>query len=133
MKTTQMADFGLLLLRVGLGLGMAFQHGLGKMQSLLQGSTSFPDPIGIGSQASLFLAATGEFIGGLLVVVGLFPRAGAALVSGTMLVAFFVHHAGDPFGERELAFTYLIGFLAIVLLGGGRWSVERWWRSRKRG
>jgi putative oxidoreductase len=49
-----------------------------------------------------------------------------------MAVAFFVHHAGDPLGERELALVYLLAFTTLALIGGGRWSLDRWWTGRAR-
>jgi putative oxidoreductase len=124
-------DAGLLLLRVGFGLTMALHHGWGKASEFLAGSASFPDPLGLGARPSLGLAALGE-LAGVAVALGLATRPAAGLAAFTMAVAFFVHHAGDPLGERELALVYLLAFSTLVLTGGGRWSLERWWTRRAR-
>ena len=31
----------------------------------------------------------------------------------------------DPFGRKELALIYLVAFLMILLLGGGKYSVDK--------
>jgi len=120
---------GLLILRLGFGLTLALQHGWGKASSFLAGSTGFPDPLGLGARPSLGLAALGELTG-LAVALGLLTRPAAGLAAFTMAVAFFVHHAGDPLGERELALAYLLAFSTLVLTGAGRWSLDGWWRVR---
>ncbi|HVS12458.1 MAG TPA: DoxX family protein [Thermoanaerobaculia bacterium] len=124
-------DAGLLMLRLGCGLTMALQHGWAKATAFLAGSTAFPDPLGLGAYPSLGLAALGE-LSGLAVALGLLTRPAAGLAAATMAVAFFVYHAGDPLGERELALLYLIGFATLTLTGGGRWSLDRLWRIRGR-
>lgn len=124
-------DLGLLLLRLAFGLLIALAHGWGKVDSFFAGSDGFPDPLGLGARISLGLAALGEFVGGLLVALGAFTRIGAALAGVTMAVAFFVHHGGDPFGQRELAFVYLVAFVVVWLAGAGRFSVDAWRKRRK--
>ena len=48
-----------------------------------------------------------------------------------MSVAFFGQHGGDPFGERELAFVYLVAALALVAAGAGRYSFDAAIRRRE--
>ena len=103
-----MKSVGLLVLRVGAGLMMAFAHGWGKMIKFQEIAPRFPDPIGLGSHFSLGLAVFAEFFCSLLVVVGLFTRFAALNVVVTMLVAAFVIHAADPFAKKELALLYLL-------------------------
>jgi len=123
-------DYGLLLLRLAAGLGMAFGHGLGKLppsDAFVGGLTDAGLPV-----PGLFawMAALAEFGGGLLVAAGFLTRPAAMLNVVTMLVAFFGAHAGDPFGEREMAFLYGAMFLAVVLSGAGRFSVDAWRGAR---
>lgn len=117
-------DLGLLVLRLAAGLGMALAHGLGKLppsDGLVGGiaDVGLPAP-----DLFAWLAALAEVGGGLLVAVGLATRPAAALVVVTMLVAFFGAHAGDPFGDREMAFLYGAAFLALALTGAGRLSAD---------
>ena len=120
-------DFGLLWLRVLMGLGMA-NHGWGKvfgghMDRFAEGvaALGFPLP-GLFAWA----AALSELAGGLLVAFGVVTRPAAAFIFFTMLVAAFVRHGADPFQKKELALAYLVMSGAVALLGAGRWSIDAW-------
>ena len=124
-------DVGLLVLRVGVGLMMAFSHGLGKMQKLMAGGEiQFGDPIGIGVVPSLFLAGTAEFFASLAVAVGLFTRLAAIPLAITMSVAAFIVHAQDPFAKQEFALLYLFAFVCLIVAGPGRFSLDAVMRKR---
>jgi putative oxidoreductase len=122
---------GLLVLRVGAGLFMALGHGLTKLRAFPKLSSMFPDPLGIGSAASLTFATGAEFLAALLLALGLFARPSAAALAFTMGVAGFLQHAPDPFAKRELALLYGIIFLALALTGPGSFSLDAWF-ARKR-
>ena len=70
-----------------------------------------------------------EFVGGLLLLVGLFTRPVAFIVAGEMAVAYFMQHA--PRGlwpilnMGELAVLYCFVFLYLAVAGGGAWSIDR--------
>lgn len=119
-----MADVGKLILRLAAGGFMAFSHGYPKLMKLLAGNVKFADPFGIGMTASLALAVLGEFIAGITISLGLFTRASAVPAAITMAVAAFMIHAGDPFKKREMALMYLAMYLAVGLLGPGRYSAD---------
>lgn len=129
-----MTDLGLLLMRLTFGGLMAIGHGWPKFMMLLShwregGELAFPDPLGIGALASLIGAIVGELVAGLLVTVGVLTRFAAFAIVGTMFVAGFVHHHGDPWflpapGAREPAVIYMLGALAIVIAGPGRISID---------
>lgn len=123
MNTSTNYNLGLLLLRLGFG-GMMLTHGIPKMMKMLSGDFSFGDPIGIGEPASLVLAVLGEVVFPILVIIGFKTRLSAIPVIITMAVAAFIVHAADPFGTKEMAILYLIGFTAMALLGAGRYSVD---------
>ena len=40
------------------------------------------------------------------------------------VVAFFMHHGADPFVEKEKAFLFLIGYVALLFTGPGRMSLD---------
>ncbi|MCT8340873.1 DoxX family protein [Flavobacteriaceae bacterium TK19130] len=115
---------GLLLLRLGFS-GLMLTHGIPKFIQLINGNFDFGDPIGIGPTASLILAVVGEFVCPILVILGIKTRISAIPVVITMIIAAFVVHAADPLGRKELALLYLIGFLVIALMGGGRFALSR--------
>jgi putative oxidoreductase len=41
-----------------------------------------------------------------------------------MLIAAFVVHFEDPFGKKELAILYLLGFVLVMLFGPGKYSID---------
>jgi putative oxidoreductase len=77
----------------------------------------------------LGLAAVLEFIGGLLLLVGLFTRPVAFILSGQMAVAYFMAFASKGFlplvNKGELAVVYCFLFLYLSVAGGGAWSIDR--------
>jgi putative oxidoreductase len=119
-------DLGLLFLRVSVGCTMLFAHGLGKVGRLAETPVEFADPLGLGATVSLLLAIGGEVVGSALIVVGAWTRLAAVPLLTTMLVAFFVVHADDPFGRKELALVYAFSVVTILLAGPGRHSVDGW-------
>ena len=75
-----------------------------------------------------------EFLGGLLLLVGLFTRPVAFILSGMMAVAYFMAHAPGGFwplqNKGELAVLYCFVFLFLSVAGGGEWSLDRLLRRR---
>jgi len=124
-QTGVTSSIGLLILRVWVGLILAFQHGLGKLTSFTQRSENFADPLGVGSSISLGLVVFAEFFCSLALVLGLFTRAAVIPLIITMLVAAFVIHGDDPFGRKELALMFLGPFIAFLFTGPGRFSLDR--------
>ena len=117
------SDLGLLLLRLGMG-GMLMTHGWSKLQKILAGDFEFSDPLGLGPAPSLVLACGAEFFFSLLVLLGVRVRWTAIPPAIAMATAAFVAHAGDPFGRREKALLFLVGFVTLALTGAGRYSLE---------
>jgi putative oxidoreductase len=102
------------------------QHGTAKL-------FAFPAPMGPGTVelgSLLGMAAVIEIVGGALVLVGLFTRPAAFVLSGEMAVAYFMAHAPrghflSPFlnqGESAVLFCFI--FLFIAVAGPGAWSVD---------
>ena len=75
-----------------------------------------------------------EFFGGLLLLLGLFTRPVAFILSGMMAVAYFTAHAPQGFwplqNKGELAVLYCFVFLFLSVAGGGEWSLDRLLRRR---
>lgn len=117
-------DVGLLVLRAGFGLVLAFGHGWGKVSALggfieKVGAQGFPLPALFGTAAAL-----SELVGGILLAIGLVSRVAAGFVLVTMLTAAFYVHAADPFPRKELALAYAVAALTILISGPGGLSVD---------
>jgi putative oxidoreductase len=120
-------DLALLMLRVWLGLAMFWLHGLGKLTNLINGTSKFSDPLGIGQIPSLILVIFAEVVCVLLLVAGFYTRFCALILAITMGVAFFLAHGAKLSGpgNGELAFIFLAGFVTLVVAGGGRFGFDR--------
>jgi putative oxidoreductase len=74
------------------------------------------------------LAGILEFFGGMLLLLGLFTRPVAFILSGEMAVAYFQVHAPRAFlpivNRGELAAILCFVFLYLAFAGGGSWSVD---------
>ena len=111
------------LLRVVTGF-MFMAHGMQKILGF---------PVGRATQTVLLslsgVAGLMELIGGALILLGLFTRPVAFLLSGEMAFAYFMAHAPQGFwpllNRGELAALYSFVFLFLAVAGGGAWSLDR--------
>ncbi len=92
-----------------------------------------PNPAAGGSPAPLSLlwdAAILEFAGGLLLLLGLFTRPVAFVLSGEMAFAYWMAHAPRGLfpalngGDAAILFCFV--FLYLFAAGGGAWSVDQY-------
>lgn len=120
-----MEHIGLLILRVSFAGTMLVAHGLPKLMGFTEASSSFPDPLHIGSSLSLGLVIFAEFFCALAVVFGFKTRHAVIPLVINMSVAALLVHAQDPFAKRELAFLFLFAFIAIFLVGPGKYSLDK--------
>lgn len=111
------------VLRIMSGL-LLLQHGTTKYLSFPAGPMSGISPLSMSGIAGLL-----EIAGGVLLVVGLFTRPVAFILSGMMAVAYFYAHAPRGFfpilNGGELAVLYCFVFLYLAAAGGGPLSVDR--------
>jgi len=147
LKGTLTKDIALLVLRLS-GLGLAFAHGWAKVIMLVSGqggpfidgveALGFPFPLVFAWAATLT-----EMVGGLAIALGIGTRLAAAFSGVTMFVAAFLRHhfaqhvlvfframavpdeVVESWGSPERAMCYLLIFVALVLMGGGRFSLDR--------
>jgi putative oxidoreductase len=126
-------DIGILLVRVLFGVGIA-AHGSQKLFGWfggygLKGTGGFLETLGF-RPGVMFAAMTGlsEFVGGLLLTVGLVTPLGAAMVLGTMIVAMVSVHLQNGFFAAsngiEMPFLYAAAALGLVFTGAGAYSLD---------
>jgi putative oxidoreductase len=100
------------------------QHGLAKL-------LHFPH-VAMFDQLQLFsllgLAGVIELVGSVLLLIGLFTRPAAFIMSGEMAVAYFMAHAPRGFfpilNQGELALLFCFVFVYLAAASGGPWSVD---------
>jgi putative oxidoreductase len=98
------------------------------LQSGLEKLLGFP-AAGPPLSSLIVVAALIETFGSLLLLLGLFTRWAALVMSGEMAFSYFIAHAPKSFypavNGGNLAVLYCFVFLYFVFAGGGRWSVDR--------
>lgn len=117
-------NIGLMVLRVGISLLM-MTHGYGKLQMLLSGEEiQFMSFMGLSPTISLILTIIGELIAPIFIIIGFKTRLASLFPVVTMAVAAFMVHGNDPLAKQEMSLLYLIAFIAIGLLGAGKFSLD---------
>jgi putative oxidoreductase len=102
-----------------------FEHGSSKLLGFPVSEVS-SQPFNLMSM----LGVTGvlEFIGGAFIILGLFTRITAFILSGFMAVAYFMAHAPQGFypinNHGELAILFCFVFLYFAAAGPGPWSID---------
>ena len=107
-------------LRIVAGLAFA-QHGAQKLFGLLGGTA-----VSLASQRGL--AGIIEFVGGIMIALGLFTSPVAFIASGQMAWAYFQAHAPRGFwpiqNGGELAVLFCFVFLYFSAMGSGKLSID---------
>src|ERR1700761_449191 len=124
LDTAWLAPYLLSVLRIAAGLTF-LEHGTGKLLGFPAG-LPFIDKMPSGL---LYFTGTMELVGGALIVLGLFTRPVAFILSGFMAVAYFMAHFPMGFfpatNYGEAAVLYCFAFLFLAAAGPGAWSVDR--------
>jgi putative oxidoreductase len=129
-SNTTLVNLGMLFLRIVFGFTM-ITHGWPKFANFTMLSATFLDPIGIGSTLSLALVVFAELFASILLIIGLGTRVALIPMIINMLVAYFIVHANDPFANKELAFLYLAVYVALMIIGPGKFSLDAKFQSSK--
>lgn len=127
-------SYGLLVLRVMTGI-VFMAHGSQKLFGLfggggLEGTAKFMASLGLEpAYVMAILSGSGEFFGGLLLVLGFFTRFGALNTLIVSLVALFSVHISKGFFMSNGGFEYILmlgtASLALLIEGGGKYSLDK--------
>ena len=111
------------ILRIVTGF-LFLQHGTAK----LFGAPHVAMFDGLQLMSLMGLAGVLELAGGVLILLGLFTRPVAFILSGMMAVAYFMAHAPNGLlpilNQGELAVMYSFVFLYFSVAGAGAYSVD---------
>lgn len=109
--------------RIIFGL-LFFSHGVAKLFGFPPGA----QPANVPIASMLGVAGILELVGGAAIILGLFTRPVAFLLSGQMAVAYFMVHLPNSFypliNGGEAAILYCFGFLYLSAAGPGPWSID---------
>jgi len=99
------------------------QHGTQKILGFPTGEMPQPELL------SLFgIGGVLELVGGVLLILGLFTRATAFVMSGMMAIAYWMFHAPVSIypiqNGGELAIVFAFVFLYLVFSGPGAWNLD---------
>lgn len=95
----------------------------------LQGTGQWMASIGLEPGVLMaFLAGSGEFFGGLLILIGLLTRPAAAVLAFTMVVAILSTHISNGLflsnGGYEFGLALLAASVSLAISGAGKLSVD---------
>jgi putative oxidoreductase len=111
------------VLRIMAGL-LLLQHGTTKYLNFPESRMNNASPWTMSGAAGIL-----ELVGGVLIIIGLFTRPVAFILSGMLAVAYFYAHANRDFfpilNGGELAVLYCFVFLFLAAAGGGAWSLDK--------
>lgn len=114
----------MLILRLGLGTLMVVKYGFQKITHFSETASHMPNLLGMGGTVNAALIIFAEFFCGMFLILGLFTRlACIPLIIAMSVILYRVTHF-DFFGQGHLAALYLTGFIAILLIGPGKVSVD---------
>jgi len=125
-KLGAFSPYALALLRIVVAY-LFIQHGTAK----LFGVPHVPSMDGVQLMSLFGASAILELVGGALLLIGLWVRPVAFVLSGEMAVAYFLVHAAQGnvltpiLNGGEGAVLYCFIFLAMACVGGGAWTLDR--------
>lgn len=123
-------DIGKLVLRICIG-GLMIPHGIYKIINGLDGIKGMLSGNGL-PEFFAYGSYVGEVIAPILILIGFRARLGGLLIATTMSFAIFVTSGLNLFSitgyggfNAELQLLYLLGGLTIMLIGSGKFSIDK--------
>ncbi len=122
-------DWGILALRVGLAVPLIV-HGWAKLQNIDLFTGSLADmgiPIAV---LFAWLVTLLEFVGGLMILLGMWTRVVTVLVVIQFIYILFAVKGWAIGGQADLDFTIVAMAPALFALGNGKFSLQAMWSKR---
>jgi len=117
-------NLALLFFRVAVAAELVFVHGLKKLGIGVVTPEVIPNPLGFPEALNNFVAIAANVYLPFLVIIGLFTRLAALPALAVTATGYFLMHFNDDPMVRDIPFMYAVSMLLIVLLGGGKYSLD---------
>lgn len=121
-------DLGKFILRVTLAI-LILLHGIAKILNGPAGVMGLLAKSGLPPELG-YLVYIGEVLAPLLLLLGVWSRAGAAIIAVNMVVAIYLAHSHELYQlsktggwALELQGMFLTAAVALIFLGAGRYSI----------
>lgn len=121
-RTRRSLFFGPLPIRILVGIAF-MAHGYPKLIDIA-GTQGFFSQIGLPAELAVLIGLL-EFVGGLVLILGVLTRISSALLVGDMIGAILIVKISKGFvGGYELDLLLLAGAASLLITGPGRVSIE---------
>lgn len=117
------ADKAALFLRLFIG-ALLLTQAITKSQDYLWLEQEYPPILGIDGAAIVTLTGIVELLAGVMLIIGLFTRVIAAVMTCVMLAAAFLFFPAQTFDQSELKVVYAGIYLTLAISGGGRYAID---------
>ncbi len=121
---SKMKAVGLLGLRLAVGIIFLYM-GYSKLGPNHAGTAGMFSGMGLPGNGTAYLIGLLEFVGGLMVIFGVYAKYAATWLAAIMVVAILTVHRGGPFMGYFLPLSVLGGCLALMGSGAGRYRLVK--------
>ncbi|MCO6148645.1 DoxX family protein [Flavobacterium sp. NRK1] len=123
-------NFAILFFRVAVATELLIVHGLKKIGIGVAMPEVIPNPLGFPEAFNNFVAIAANVYLPILVILGFLTRLAALPALAVTATGYFVMHGHDSLAERDIPFMFSISLLMIIMLGGGKYSLDGYLNKR---
>lgn len=124
-------DLGILFVRLGLGVCL-FMHGFAKILHGVGGVKGILAKAGL-PEIMAYSSYIGEVVALIMIILGIFSRIGALLITGTSLTIMCAYHGLGNLLEltnaggfkAEILYLYIALLLCIIFNGSGKYAIRK--------
>ena len=124
-------DLGILFARLGLGVCL-FMHGFAKILHGIGGVKSILTKAGL-PEVMAYGFYVGEVVAPIMIILGIFSRIGALLITGTSLTIMYAYHGLGNLLEltnaggfkAEILYLYIALSPCVIFCGSGKYAIKK--------
>jgi putative oxidoreductase len=123
-------NFAILFFRIAIAAQLVLVHGLKKIGVGVASAEVIPNPLGFPTALNDFVAIVANTYLPFLIILGFCTRLVALPALCVTLTGYFVVHINDPLSVSDVPYMYSVSLLLIVMLGGGKYSLDNYIAQR---